>query len=635
MTLKLKPGLWKAIALTACLVLSIFSASGATAEKPGDQTPPPASKGQPPRESEKAPKVESSGPSKSTSKTDPKAQLAIQNKEKARELLNRCYQEALGTEPRTKAEAISKIAAAMRPISKERALYFYEQAFQATGEIQSPENPRDKIQLQFQIVMDMGGLDPAKALEHALRMDQIPISGESSLRGLANMRSNALSFLASRLAEKDPDRAFEIVQQQIAEGNYDPSFLAPLAIQLKKTRPDKSEQLFIEAMNQFAKPSRDQFQVQSFVNLTTRLFSLNPGLTEKALDLIVQAIDDLEKKQQDQSVAFAITSVNSQGKSASVGSIREFAVVQLLAMMKKLNPEKAKSLEEHYAKYRDQIAKNPNGIFPFGDDPQAPVNTGKTVDVEQYSAGPPRTMTRDGAAGGVGPSSSGSVTTPTTRAESQSVVVAVRPAGSGSTQTRLDPNRLASQLRSQMQVENAVRTAQNDPQAAMNVLALIESPTDRAKALARIAPAFYGTDPDKAKSLLADAYSVAEKITDSFDRAQVYAYIAEGYLNFDRDRAQSLLGEAFVLADKVVEEEASRQPNSLPFADRTPPEFRRSNQLYQLLLPRLARLNIEDAIARTDQISDKRLKLLSLINIADYLLNDGKSSAQGMRIVIN
>ena len=52
-------------------------------------------------------------------RSNPKAGSAEANKKKAEQLLNRCYQEALGADPDLKAEALGRVAESMRKISKE------------------------------------------------------------------------------------------------------------------------------------------------------------------------------------------------------------------------------------------------------------------------------------------------------------------------------------------------------------------------------------------------------------------------------------------------------------------------------------------------------------------------------------
>jgi hypothetical protein len=560
---------------------------------------------------------------RSTAKTD-SGEAA---KKKAEDLLNRTYQEALGADPETKAEALTRIAQSMRKISKDRALYVFEQAFESTLEVQAEDAVRRKLTRQFQIVSMVSPLDLERALQMALRMNRIYPTGDQPLP-MMNLRNNALSFVASQMASKSPDRAFEIVEQQITEGNFEPAFLAPVAIALRKARPEKSEQLFLEAIHQFEKPSQDLLQVNSFVDLTGRLFDLNRSLSAKALDLIVQTVDNLEKKQQEDTVSFNFTSINDQGKT-SISSIREYVAVQAVAMMRRLDPERAKALEEEYSKYRAQISKNPNGFFPIGNDADPASGAPGTVQSQAgdgsqvqktFLAGTPSAVDGNPAAG-----------TPTTTTDQRTVVF--RTSGN-SGPTPEDASRLASQFQTQLQTEKAVQAAQNNPQAAMNMIAQLESPTDRAKALARVAGAIYKTDPEKGKSLLADAYTAAEKISDPYDRASLYGYLADGYSNFDRDRARALLTEAFPLVDKVIEQEAN-SPSTQPFASRLASEYRRSNQLIQQLITSLSKLSIDEAITRTEQISDKRMKLLTMINIADFILNDGKLDSPGIRIVLN
>lgn len=597
--------------------------TSATSKESASQTRDPNKTGQ------QATSVPNAGTNSSDHQTGiAKTDNSETNKKKAQALLNRCYQEALVTEPEVKAEALNRVAQSMGKINRERALYIFQQAFDAAGEIQAANATQRKASLQYSIVNSLATTDTEKALELALRMDRVYPTGDIPFRGV-NWRNNALSFLASRIANKDPNRAFEIIQQEISEGNYEPSFMAPVALAFKKSSPDKAEQLYIEAIHQFEKPNHDVLQVHSFVDLTTRLFDLNHNLSAKALDLIIQAIDDLEKKQQEDGFSFTITSEDSKGKS-SVSSIREYAAIQALAMMRRLDPERAKSMEERYAKYRDSLSRNPNGFFPIGNDSETPANTQtaskEEVDATVSGSNPSRTVIRTTASGTSGPSDTSSST------NQQSVFVVRATSGSGSPPP--DPNRLAVQLQTQMQIENAVRTAQNNPAAAMNSILRIESPADRAKALARVASAVYKSDPEKAKSLLSDVYTTAEKISDSYDRAQIYGYLADGYLNFDRDRARALLTEAFTTTDKILDEEANR-PTSQPFENRLPPEFRRSNQLYQQLLTSLARLNIDEAITRAEQISDKKIKLMTLINIAGFILNDGQTTPPGIRIYLN
>lgn len=587
---------------------------------------------------------EASKPATNKEETRPsnaKADMTAANRKRAEELLNKCYQDGLNSEPEDKAESLSRIADSMRKINKERALFIFQQAFEATSEMQSTDQTPKKAQLQSSIATMMAPIDVEKALQCALKMDKVYPKGDQKLPYM-NFRNDALGLIAAQMANKDPDRAFEVVQQQITEGNFEPNLLAPVATALRKSRPEKSEQIFLEAIRQFQKPTIDVFQIMGFVNLTARLFELNRTLTREAVDLIVQAVDELEKKQQDNTMSFTMDMQNDKGGKSSVNSIREFAAVQAVAMMRRLDPERAKALEEHYSQYRANISKNPNGIMPIGGDLDALMAGRGTVqeDVQTTTGGPGQVTTgrrvvtsNDGNTSTL-PSGSDPAGPQGTGTQNTVVIMRVDGSGSGSPPKPVDTNRLAAQANSQMQVASAARLAQSDPQAALNMVGKIELPADRAKALARVAGVLAKTEPEKARGLLGEAYTAAEKVPDALDRATILGYIADGYSNMDRDRALAVYTEAFTVADKAMEEEA-KAPASTPFADRLPAEFRRSNQVYKQLLTGLSKLNIDEAISRSGQIGDKKIRLLMLISIADYILNDGQSSSSEVRIYLN
>ncbi len=590
------------------------------------------------------PQKEASKPATSKEETRPsnaKADMTAANRKRAEELLNKCYQDGLNSEPEDKAESLSRIADSMRKINKERALFIFQQAFEATSEIQSTDQSPKKAQLQSSIATMMAPIDVEKALQCALKMDKVYPKGDQKLPYM-NFRNDALGLIAAQMANKDPDRAFEVVQQQITEGNFEPNLLAPVATALRKSRPEKSEQIFLEAIRQFQKPTIDVFQIMGFVNLTARLFELNRTLTREAVDLIVQAVDELEKKQQDNTMSFTMDMQNDKGGKSSVNSIREFAAVQAVAMMRRLDPERAKALEEHYSQYRANISKNPNGIMPIGGDLDALMAGRGTVqeDVQTTTGGPGQVTTgrrvvtsNDGNTSTL-PSGSDPAGPQGTGTQNTVVIMRVDGSGSGSPPKPVDTNRLAAQANAQMQVASAARLAQSDPQAALNMVGKIELPADRAKALARVAGVLAKTEPEKARGLLGEAYTAAEKVPDALDRATILGYIADGYSNMDRDRALAVYTEAFTVAEKAMEEEA-KAPASTPFADRLPTEFRRSNQVYKQLLTGLSKLNIDEAILRSGQIGDKKIRLLMLISIADYILNDGQSSSSEVRIYLN
>ena len=127
-------------------------------------------------------------------------------------------------------------------------------------------------------------------------------------------------------------------------------------------------------------------------------------------------------------------------------------------------------------------------------------------------------------------------------------------------------------------------------------------------------------DPEQAKSLLNEAASATEKLPDPYDQAECDGLIAGGFLLFDQDRAQQILKEALKLADQLAQEEEERKSNPKPPAG-VATTFRSPQPLFSMLLSTLARLNIDDAMARAEGIKDKETKLRAMVQIANALLN--------------
>ncbi len=594
----------------------------------------PFSNLQPPNTESQAKPAASAEKKKPEKPIDPQVAKAAANKKKAEELLNQCYQEALGTTPDLQADALTRIGKSMSQINRDRAIYIYQQAFQATQEMQDPSVAKDKAMRQMSMVMSVLPLDPEKALQFALKMDRIYPTSDDEAPPPIDFRAAALGMVASRIAQKNPDRAFEIVEDQIAQGNFDPNLITPVAMQLQEKRPAKAEQLFVEAINQFDRPEHDDIQAQNFCSLTSRLFHLNHALTAKALDLLVKAVDELGKKQQDQSVAFSFSTYGGGGKAA-VGSVREFVAIQVVAMMRRLDPARAKQLEASYAQFSNQLNKFPNGVFPIGDSAgtQGGATTGQQM--KMTLAGPGGVVSGSTASGSGGTTESASSANPGAGQNRNFQVIITQSSDQtgGSTPPKIDPNSIASQIQSQQQKNQAINQAANNPQTGINTAMQIESPTTRAEALARVAAVIYKTGPEKAKSLLSEAYNAAEKISDPFDQAEVYGYISDGYFNFDQDKALSVLMEAIGVADKALQKE-KEAPQATPFRKGPPPEYWRSNQLYENLISRLARFDIDRAIAKADQIDDPRIRLMTKISMADYVLNDGTSEENMYRVML-
>ncbi|MBZ5551718.1 MAG: hypothetical protein LAO21_03280 [Acidobacteriia bacterium] len=535
-----------------------------------------------------------------TAQPSTKADPIAERKKKAQNLLNRCYQEALQSEPRVKMALLLDIARSMAGIDRKQGILIYEQAFNAAQELQGSENATVRAMNQSNIARMVYGYDPEKALELALRIESMPGSVSQ-----VNIGLGALGFMVVRLADKDPERAFGIVREEMAHGDCLKSLIVPMAVALQKKRPELAETLYIEAIHQFDKPVTNAPAFVDFIDMASSLFDLNRALTSQAVGIILNAIDDMGDHPPDLDVQWEIFDGNTK---TSYDGVREYAMSKVLPLVRRMDPERAKGLEEKFSASRALLPKSP----------------GREVgSMSEYSTAPPAkpsTQTPDNSST---PSPSGPPPASTMPTYSRMTLIH-RDAVGAPTKPPIDfsARRAAEQARMESvnQVALAAQLAREDPEAAQALLKTIPPGPSRVKAMASTAMALSKKDPEQAKSLLNEAASATEKLPDPYDQAECDGLIAGGFLLFDQDRAQQILKEALKLADQLAQEEEERKSNPKPPAG-VATTFRSPQPLFSMLLSTLARLNIDDAMARAEGIKDKETKLRAMVQIANALLN--------------
>lgn len=535
-----------------------------------------------------------------TTKPSAKPDPIAERKKKAQNLLNQCYEEALQSNPPVKISVLMEIARSMVGIDRKLAMLIYEQVFTAAQELHGSENAASRVVSQSNIARMVSGYDLEKGIEMALRIESIPGSGNQ-----ANLRLATLGSMIVRLAEKDPERAFGIVRDEMTRGDCLLTLVVPVAVALQKKRSELAETLYIEAIRQFDQPITDAPAFVSFIDMASSLFDLNRALTAQAVEIILKAIDDMGEHPPKVDVQLEMF----DGKTKTTyNGVREYAISKVLPLVRRLNPERAKGLEEKFSANRELLPQSQgrevgslsesSKATPAKPSAEAPDNSNA-----QNPSGPP-------AASGMPTYSRRTIihrdalAAPTQPPVGFSAVQAANQA----------------RMESVFQVAQIASLARKDPEAAQARLETLAPGPSRIRAMAGMALAIFKTDPEKAKSLLNDAASATEKLSDPYDQAECDGLIAEGFLLFDQDRAQQVLKEAFKLADQLAQQENERKSNPNPppgvvTASRSP------QPLFLTLLRTLTKLNIADAIARVEEIKDKGTKLQALVQIANTILS--------------
>lgn len=274
----------------------------------------------------------------------------------ADDLLNRCYEEALTSESRWKLEALIFVAESMQKLNPERAVKVYEQAFDATLELQTPESRKIRLLAQGNIVLGISGLNVEKGADLALKIDRAYAWNDPSLRLLTYRPRNVLGTVLTRLAGKNPDRAYEIASEEARKGNLDFPFVARLTILLKTQRPALAEKLYINAIRGFENSTHDMLQIDAFVQMADQLWDLSPTLTEQAVGLIVRVIDDLEREPLPEE---NLTILDDGKKRTIYSGTWQHATKKLVEMERRLDPDRARALETRFAQYGGIISWEP------------------------------------------------------------------------------------------------------------------------------------------------------------------------------------------------------------------------------------------------------------------------------------
>ncbi|MBZ5537567.1 MAG: hypothetical protein LAO31_16545 [Acidobacteriia bacterium] len=525
---------------------------------------------------------------------------AAERKKMAQNLLNRCYQEALQSELRVKTYMLLDIAQSMAGIDRKRAILIYEQAFNAALELQGSENATARAMNQSNIARMVYGYDPEKALELALRIESMPGSVSQ-----ANIRLGALGDMVVRLADKDPERAFGIVREEMAHGDCLKTLIVPMAVALQKKRPELAETLYIEAIHQFEKPVTNAPDFINFIDMASSLFDLNRALTVQAVEIILKAIDNMADHPPE--VDVRLETFDGKTKTSYDG-VREYAISKVLPVVRRMDPERAKGLEEKFSASRGLLPKSSG------------TELGSMSEYSMASPAKPSTPTPDSSSAQNPSAPPPALGTPTY----SRMTLIHRDAVGAPTKPPVDfsARRAAEQARmeSANQVFQIGRLAREDPEAAQAQLKTLAPGPSRVKATATMALALIKKDPEQAKSLLNEAATATEKLSDPYDQAECDGLIARGFLQFDQDRAQQILKEALKLADQLVQEEEERKSNPKPPAGVVT-TFRSPQPLFSTLLGTLARLNIDDAMARAEKIKDKETKVRALVQIANALMS--------------
>ncbi|MDD5542259.1 MAG: hypothetical protein PHX83_03725 [Acidobacteriia bacterium] len=497
---------------------------------------------------------------------------AASSSAKAAQILDETYQLALNAKPAVKVEILSQVANTMKEVDKTRAGKIYQTAFEATQELPADDTNK-RAQAQSELAVGFADIDVESALALAMRVEETPPADKPDImmslfgRGNTNFRAQAIQQVASKVGEKDLSRAVLLILPTLQNRDFPFDAVMPLLMKLQRSAPDQANTLFGEMIRQFSAGNPSFMQTVMFATATRVFANVNSNLALEAVDAVLQKIPELEEATMKEMMKNAPPGSSPQSMPFSFGAIIKMALVPTL---KKLDPARGEALEKEIKPQMESMDKMTGGMFSSG------------MNMDFDSSEPPEKQQQKFFDG-------------------------------------LDPQKFPESQRGAMSNVMAMSLADLNPQKA---LAFAEYATDERQktlALAAIAGGFASSDKERARSLLSDAASAAEKIKGKPDRAVIFTMLAESAVKIDRTLAPGFYATAFENYEQAFDELSQSVSSEKERSANTQKRKELSNRESRAIAG-YANVNFDDAVERARRIGDERQKLLTLVQLARRIL---------------
>ncbi len=271
--------------------------------------------------------------------------------------INEIFLTAQNVPPEIEAAGLRQLASVMVSMDSARALWVYDQAFQAAQMIPVSTRLEMSEPLAEEIVLDESRLDLGRAIDHALALQSLPQKKDSEQP--VDDKLTLLSTLARRIPQEDPDGLFQKIAPEIVREDEDYRQTLGLVQTFQRSNPERAQLLFSEALAQFGARSAEDAGFRSFSNLTLSIAATQPELVGSAVDLIMKKADQIDARtSQDESSNMGLPS----SSSANLGRLHTQVISQFMTIMKKINPSKANDWESQLKE--QQKAQQFGSMFP-------------------------------------------------------------------------------------------------------------------------------------------------------------------------------------------------------------------------------------------------------------------------------
>lgn len=494
-----------------------------------------------------------------------KSPEAKANEKLAKQLFNRAYATGKDLSEADRAFLSARLAEAWAEKDKNKATTFADEAFSLSAGLKDMQlsEPRTTAMLA------LAKVNPEHALELLGRMEAPPPRDDGSPR--RDPRQAAATMLFQnyfRSAGMDALPAIEAAARNLGESGAYPFMAMGMLIRgVEKKDHDRAQSLMNQALMYINKRQQSTMAVQElgmFLNANRSLIP-KPVLREVLERLVNEALQN-----DDPTVSASIA--NEKGVTANFKGLRAFTLMQLMPMVRDIDPEWAKKLEQEHSDLQ-----NAANLMPAGD-------------------------------GG------------------QRTFMSVSMGGPNNNSNPNMGNMLMQEMKSR-EVDELI--AANDTEGALKQADSITDPALRAASTAKLAGSLNKSDPERAAEILKNAKAALGEAKTDADRLRIlvgltYAQQAMGDSNAFRDS----LAKAYALCDELFRKSVNNNPQMPVFAR---PGFESLGQLLRLEM----KDDRQAAIARIEELRSPLLQAHMYIEAAETILDpNAPPHRPGMRIVI-
>ena len=303
--------------------------------------------------------------------------------------INTIFLTAQEVRPELRAAALRQLASVIVPVDAGRALWVYDQAFQAAEQISAPNKPALREAVEREIILEEAKHDLPQAIDHALSLQSEPPTPDGSRPG-GNMKLALLAELARKIPEDDVDSLFQKTAPVLVREDTDFGQTLTLAGFFQKSHPERAQQLFSQAVAKFNNIPAEEPSLRSFAALTTTVGATNPNLAELGIEVLLKKADEIDSK----TVREAPGDPQAVGSTEGVyGPAHLLILSQFLPLMRKINPARgddwAKALQDGRNQNNLKIASTrrvPQSNVSTG--PRAPITPGSSTSPRMGQLGP-------------------------------------------------------------------------------------------------------------------------------------------------------------------------------------------------------------------------------------------------------